>query len=115
MQRVAQRDPAYAEQPRQFPLGGKPVARRVNAQFDTLEQPLDRLFERVAVAHGAEHRVGDPGRFRHGNRLDHWRGALPKALPNALSSALKTKKTTVIGVRIDASGYVAQFNALREL
>jgi len=27
----------------------------------------------------------------------------------------KTKKTTVIGVRIDASGYVAQFNALREL
>ena len=36
-------------------------------------------------------------------------------LSNALSAALKTKKTTVIGVRIDASGYVAQFNALREL
>src|SRR5664280_1136303 len=38
-----------------------------------------------------------------------------QALSNALSAALKTKKTTVIGVRIDASGYVAQFNALREL
>src|ERR1700688_1360289 len=38
-----------------------------------------------------------------------------QAFSNALSSALKTKKTTVIGVRIDASGYVAQFNALREL
>ncbi|MGA8315269.1 MAG: thiamine pyrophosphate-dependent enzyme, partial [Bradyrhizobium sp.] len=38
-----------------------------------------------------------------------------QAFSNALSAALKTKKTTVIGVRIDASGYVAQFNALREL
>jgi acetolactate synthase-1/2/3 large subunit len=38
-----------------------------------------------------------------------------QAFSNALSGALKTKKTTVIGVRIDASGYVAQFNALREL
>jgi len=26
-----------------------------------------------------------------------------------------SRRTTVIGVRIDASGYVAQFNALREL
>ena len=38
-----------------------------------------------------------------------------QAFSNALAAALKTKKTTVIGVRIDASGYVAQFNALREL
>jgi acetolactate synthase-1/2/3 large subunit len=38
-----------------------------------------------------------------------------QAFANALSGALKTKRTTVIGVRIDASGYVAQFNALREL
>jgi acetolactate synthase I/II/III large subunit len=38
-----------------------------------------------------------------------------QALSNAISRALKTKRTTVIGVRIDASGYVAQFNALREL
>jgi acetolactate synthase-1/2/3 large subunit len=38
-----------------------------------------------------------------------------QAFSNALSGALKSKKTSVIGVRIDASGYVAQFNALREL
>ena len=33
----------------------------------------------------------------------------------ALGHALKSGRTTVIGVRIDASGYVEQFNALREL
>ena len=36
-------------------------------------------------------------------------------LANALSAALKSGNTTVIAARIDASGYVAQFNALREL
>ncbi len=36
-------------------------------------------------------------------------------LSNALSLALKSRRTTIIGVRIDASGDVAQFNALREL
>ena len=38
-----------------------------------------------------------------------------QGLSAALSAALQSKRTTVIGVRIDASGYVAQFNALREL
>jgi acetolactate synthase-1/2/3 large subunit len=38
-----------------------------------------------------------------------------QALGNALGAAVQSKRTTVIGVRIDASGYVAQFNALREL
>jgi acetolactate synthase-1/2/3 large subunit len=38
-----------------------------------------------------------------------------QALATALSAALKSSRTTVIGARIDASGYVAQFNALREL
>ena len=38
-----------------------------------------------------------------------------QALSAALSAAVQSKRTTVIGVRIDASGYVAQFNALREL
>ena len=42
-----------------------------------------------------------------------WRPS--KHLSNALSAAVKSKRTTVIGVVIDASGYVAQFNALREL
>jgi acetolactate synthase-1/2/3 large subunit len=38
-----------------------------------------------------------------------------QALASALSTALKSGRTTVIAARIDASGYVAQFNALREL
>jgi acetolactate synthase-1/2/3 large subunit len=38
-----------------------------------------------------------------------------QGLSNALTAALRSGRTTVIGVRIDASGYVAQFNALREL
>jgi acetolactate synthase-1/2/3 large subunit len=38
-----------------------------------------------------------------------------QALSNALKAAVQSKRTTVIGVRIDGSGYVAQFNALREL
>ncbi len=38
-----------------------------------------------------------------------------QALTNALGAALKSNGTTVIGARIDPSGYVAQFNALREL
>jgi acetolactate synthase-1/2/3 large subunit len=38
-----------------------------------------------------------------------------QGLADALATALKSGRTTVIGARIDASGYVAQFNALREL
>src|SRR5262249_7169025 len=38
-----------------------------------------------------------------------------QGLSNALQAALQSRRTTVIGVRIDASGYVAQFNALREI
>ena len=37
------------------------------------------------------------------------------ALFTALKYALESKETTVIGVKIDASGYIDQFNALREL
>jgi acetolactate synthase I/II/III large subunit len=36
-------------------------------------------------------------------------------LSNALAAAVKSKRTSVVAARIDASGYVAQFNALREL
>ena len=38
-----------------------------------------------------------------------------QGLQSALAAALKSDRTTVIGVRIDGSGYVDQFNALREL
>lgn len=37
------------------------------------------------------------------------------ALGDALSAALKSGRTTVIAARVDPSGYVAQFNALREI
>ncbi len=37
------------------------------------------------------------------------------ALGDALTSAIHSGRTTVIGAHIDASAYVAQFNALREL
>jgi acetolactate synthase-1/2/3 large subunit len=37
------------------------------------------------------------------------------ALADALSGAVRNSRPTVIGARIDKSGYVAQFNALREL
>jgi acetolactate synthase I/II/III large subunit len=38
-----------------------------------------------------------------------------QALAGALTAALKSGRTTVIGARIDASGYIAPFHALREL
>ena len=38
-----------------------------------------------------------------------------QGLGDALAAALASGRTTVIGARIDPSGYVAQFNALREL
>jgi acetolactate synthase-1/2/3 large subunit len=38
-----------------------------------------------------------------------------QGLAAALSGALAARRTTLIAARIDASGYVAQFNALREL
>lgn len=37
------------------------------------------------------------------------------ALGDALSAAVRSQRTTLIAARIDPSGYVAQFNALREL
>lgn len=38
-----------------------------------------------------------------------------QGLADALKAALKSGRTTLIGARIDPSGYVAQFNALREI
>ena len=36
-------------------------------------------------------------------------------LGDALTAALKTGRTTLIAARIDGSGYIDQFNALREV
>jgi acetolactate synthase I/II/III large subunit len=41
--------------------------------------------------------------------------ATEQALVSALKTAHNTNRMTIIAARIDGSGYVAQFNALREL
>lgn len=56
-------------------------------------------WEKIAAGFGAD-----------GTTVDSVNG-----LQDAIGHALKSGRTTVIGVRIDPSGYVAQFNALREL
>lgn len=56
-------------------------------------------WERIAQGFGADGTVVDN---EHG-------------LGDALATAARSERTTVIGVRIDGSGYVDQFNALREL
>jgi acetolactate synthase-1/2/3 large subunit len=56
-------------------------------------------WEKIAQGFGADGTVVDT---EHG-------------LGDALATAARSSRTTVIGVRIDGSGYVDQFNALREL
>ena len=56
-------------------------------------------WEKLAQAFGADAAVVDT----------------EQGLSSALSAALQCQRTTVIAARIDPSGYVAQFNALREL
>ncbi|HUS98647.1 MAG TPA: thiamine pyrophosphate-dependent enzyme, partial [Hyphomicrobiaceae bacterium] len=57
----------------------------------------------------------------HWDKLAHGFGAdgvvveTEQELASAVTAALKSGHTTVIGAKIDGSGYVDQFNALREL
>jgi len=51
----------------------------------------------------------------HGMGAEGTTVSTENGLQDALKVALKSKRTTIIGARIDPSGYVAQFNALREL
>ena len=72
VQRLPQRDPADPEPAGQFPLGGQPVTRRVDAQLDPLEEPLDGLLEGVSRPDRAEYRGDDGGRpSRHVLTPDH--------------------------------------------
>jgi acetolactate synthase-1/2/3 large subunit len=65
------------------------------------------------------HGVGIGGcdweKLAHGFGADGVTVDSENGLQDALGAALKSGRTTVIGVRIDGSGYVDQFNALREL
>ena len=65
--------------------------------------------------HGMKLGGVDWEKLAHGFGADGVTVDTEQGLSNALTAALRSKRTTVIGVRIDASGYVAQFNALREL
>jgi hypothetical protein len=96
------------------------------------ERSMMNLRGRLERAHGntrGENRFhhSKPSGKRNGIR-EHWAqrgfhlsscsisGNRPEqTLSSALSAAVQSKSATVIVVRIDASGYVAQFNALRNL
>ncbi|MCZ7658751.1 MAG: thiamine pyrophosphate-binding protein [Xanthobacteraceae bacterium] len=57
----------------------------------------------------------DWGRLAAGFGADGTLVETEHALGDALAAALKSGRTTVIAARVDPSGYVAQFNALREI
>ena len=78
---------------------------RIKADGGTELVPQDQLVVGDRILVGMGERIGADGVV-----VDTENG-----LQDALTAALRTGRTTVIGVRIDGSGYVAQFNALREL
>jgi acetolactate synthase-1/2/3 large subunit len=67
------------------------------------------------AAHGVQIGGVDWEKLAHSFGADGIVVETEQALSQALGAAVKSNRTTVIGVRIDSSGYVAQFNALREL
>src|SRR5215510_5879255 len=85
--------------------------------FDDQEIGLIRVKQEIKgiPAHGVQIGGVDWEKLAHSFGADGVVVDTEQGLSNALSAAVKSKRTTVIGVRIDASGYVAQFNALREL
>jgi acetolactate synthase-1/2/3 large subunit len=85
--------------------------------FDDQEIGLIRVKQEIKgiAAHGVQLGGVDWEKLAQSFGADGVTVETEQALANALQAALKSKRTTVIGVRIDASGYVAQFNALREL
>ena len=86
--------------------------------FDDEEIGLIRVKQEIKgiPPHGVKLGGVDWEKLGHGVRRRRRRGGhRAGASGDALGAALKSGRTTVIGARIDASGYVAQFNALREL
>jgi acetolactate synthase I/II/III large subunit len=85
--------------------------------FDDREIGLIRVKQEIKgiAAHGVQLGGIDWEKLAQSFGADGVTVETEQALANALQTALQSKRTTVIGVRIDASGYVAQFNALREL
>ena len=85
--------------------------------FDDQEIGLIRVKQEIKgiPRHGVKIGGVDWEKLGHAFGCDAAVVETEQALGDALGAALKSGRTTVIGARIDPSGYVAQFNALREL
>jgi acetolactate synthase-1/2/3 large subunit len=85
--------------------------------FDDQEIGLIRVKQEIkgVPAHGVHIGGVDWEKLGHAFGADAAVVETEQALTNALGAALKSNRTTVVVARIDPSGYVAQFNALREL
>jgi acetolactate synthase-1/2/3 large subunit len=85
--------------------------------FDDQEIGLIRVKQEIKgiAPHGVKLGGVDWEKLAHSFGADGVTVDTEQGLGNALTAALQSGRTTVIGVQIDASGYVAQFNALREL
>jgi acetolactate synthase-1/2/3 large subunit len=85
--------------------------------FDDQEIGLIRVKQEIKgiPRHGVKIGGVDWEKLGHSFGCDATLVETEKGLGDALGAALKSGRTTVIGARIDPSGYVAQFNALREL
>ena len=85
--------------------------------FDDQEIGLIRVKQEIKgiAPHGVKLGGVDWEKLAHAFGADGVTVDTEQGLSSALTAAVRSKRTTVIGVRIDASGYVAQFNALREL
>jgi acetolactate synthase-1/2/3 large subunit len=85
--------------------------------FDDQEVGLIRVKQEIKglPAHGVHIGGIDWEKLGHAFGADAAVVETEEALGDALGAALKTNRTTIIAARIDPSGYVAQFNALREL
>ena len=66
LDRLPQRDAADVEPAGEVALGGQPLSRLDHPELDRLQQPLDRLLERVTGPDGAEQGLVDPGGERLG-------------------------------------------------
>jgi len=85
--------------------------------FDDQEIGLIRVKQEIkgVPAHGVHIGGVDWEKLGHAFGADAAVVETEQALINALGAALNSNRTTVVAARIDPSGYVAQFNALREL
>jgi acetolactate synthase-1/2/3 large subunit len=85
--------------------------------FDDEEIGLIRVKQEIKgiPLHGVRLGGVDWEKLGHAFGADATTVDTENGLGDALAAAVKSGRTTLIGARIDPSGYVAQFNALREL